>query len=691
MPADSTPSGPTDASILGAPPGGEPPPEGSPGELPDEAAHAGAPGAAVTGAAGARPVGVTASGVGALLAGALLPTAFSAQTLSGSFTPKYLVLLLVGAFGVVPLAKLARSSHVSLGARAAIVFLAVGFVSALLSQAVNIGFFGLDSWGTGWLFWLGCAGAFAIGARMTSGDLNWALAGIVLGALANALVAVYQILKLPGGALALYQGSQADGLLGNPIHLEAVLVGGLALIARRASLSKERMAWWPIVLLLAVALEFTLERVGVLLMVVVIVAALVAYGWRRAAPFGLLALAGWGIGYLSGGSGLATRVASGTAETTFGTRLRIWDLALRSTVHHPLFGVGPGELLSVVAPHVSKAFAKHLGPGLLPVDSHNFLIEVLATTGVLGFVAFVTWLGGAGLRARGPFLGCAVLMLAVELIEPLNLGVTPVALLALGAATVSVGPQPVGLAALRHWLATAKAGSGGPSDAVLGLPGPPVGALAAVAAAPDDSEMAGGGGASGEGLSRDHTTHRSSLISAVITLVLVVGALFLGMTMVVGDHYSLAEYTDFLPAPKLTAALDANRLLPYWPQSASAVAGAYQWQSELLHTSRSLDKAQPYVQDAINRDPADPVLRADAGDLQLLLDNPQAAQRYYLQSLERDPWTAQALIGLGTVARDDHEWAASARWFEKAQAVSPPSASLAHEISSDRAHLAGGS
>jgi len=646
-----------------------------------------------TGGLGARP-GVTPAGIGALLVGALLPTAFSAQTLSSSFTPKYLVLLVVAGFGALPLLKLARSSHISLAAKGAVVFLVIALVSALTSQAVNIGIFGLYAWGTGWLFWLGCAGAFAIGARLTAGDLNWACAGIVLGAVGNAVTAVYQIVSSPGGALALYNSSQADGLLGNPIHLEAILLGALALIAGRASVSKERMAWWPVVMLLSVALEFTLERVGVLLMIVVILGALVAYGWKRAAPFGLFTLAGWAIGYLAGGSGLGKRVTSGTTETTFGTRLRIWDLALKSTLHHPLLGVGPGELVSGVAPRMTETFARDLGPGTLPVDSHNFVIEVLATTGVLGLLAFLTWVGGAALKARGPFLAFTIMALSVELIEPLNIGVTPVALLALGAATASVGGQPVGLRALEHWRVRNRPvpSDGSASPGVWASGDDTIGDSGAQVAASGAGE-AGAAAAGAETAAAEGSPGRAghiSLPALVATLVLVVGALFLGGTMVVGDHDLLGEYVDFLPAPKLAASLDANRLLPYWPQSASAVAGAYQWQSELAHAPGALGKAQPYVQRAVNRDRAEPELWADAGDLQLLLGDRPGARQFYLQSLRRDPWTVQALIGLGTIAQDEHQWAASAHWFEMAAAVSPPSTSLAHDISSDLAHLKGG-
>ena len=103
-----------------------------------------------------------------------------------------------------------------------------------VSPSPNIGFFGLYLWGTGWLFWLGAAGAFAIGASLRTSDRKWLFAGLVVGALGNALIAIFQIVSnAQSGGLALFDGTQADGALGNPIHLEALLLGALALILGR--------------------------------------------------------------------------------------------------------------------------------------------------------------------------------------------------------------------------------------------------------------------------------------------------------------------------------------------------------------------------------------------------------------------------------------------------------------------------
>jgi hypothetical protein len=420
------------------------------------------------------------------------------------------------------------------------------------------------------------------------------------------------------------------------------------------------------VLLSSVALEFTLERVAIPILLVIIAASLVVYGVRKAAPFAVLVAVGYGGAYASKGSALGHRVASGTASTTYGTRLHIWSLALQSLAHHPLVGVGPGELISVIAPHVSSSFAAHLGVATLPTDSHDFIIEVLATTGILGLLAFGTWLGGAALKVQGPFLACAVAMLAVELVEPLNVGVTPVALLALGAATVSVAGRPVGLAALRQWRRTAPTDLSAPdlqsSESVTG-----------------DDDGASGGGANA----------RKLPLSSVVTTVLVAASLFVGVTMVVGDHYLLT--TDLLvsPQPKIATAIDANRLLPYWAESASQVADGYEFASNENNGGLApLREALVWYRTAASRFPADPSLPAEIATIEIQLGDPVAAQVEDMHALALDPWTYLALEGLGTVAMKQGDYRTSLYWYRRALLVAPEANDLVRLIKSDETHLA---
>jgi hypothetical protein len=357
-------------------------------------------------------------------------------------------------------------------------------------------------------------------------------------------------------------------------------------------------------------------------------------------------------------------VASGTA-TTYGTRFHIWGLALRGLVHHPLLGIGPGQVISLIAPHVSASFAAHLGPGTLPYDSHDFVIEVLATTGILGFLAFAAWGGGAACKARGPFLACAIAILAVELIEPLNVGVTPVALLALGAATVTLAGEPVGLAAFRQWRHHRE-----------------------VVVSEGATSAAGHSGVRTDADTTAAENGRRLQPATVITGLLVVASLFLGGTMVLGDHYLFISAGDAQAAPKIASASDANRLLPYWPDSAVAVAEGYQNASNISGSgSGPLKEALRWYLIAADRDPADPSLRDTTADIELQLGNRPAARQQELTALQRDPWTYFALEGLGTIEQDSGNWQASLSWYKKALMVAPASNDLERLISSDEAHL----
>ena len=125
-------------------------------------------------------------------------------------------------------------------------------------------------------------------------------------------------------------------------------------------------------------------------------------------------------------------------------------------------------------------------------------------------------------------------MVAVELVEPINVAVLPLSFLALGAAT-AVRWRPAG---------------------VPGELGPPTGRSASCA----DSQPT-------------PTTVPTLPYARVTTFVAVAVALFLGVTMVAGDAYMFSGTNSGPGRPfNLAAAKDANRLLPYWPDPALEVA-----------------------------------------------------------------------------------------------------------------------
>ena len=603
--------------------------------------------------------GVSGLGVFAAVGAAALCLAFSPKVNSVTFTPKVAVLLLFAAVGIAPMARLVRAnSPLRWPARAAVAFLAVALVSALVSPSPNVGFFGLYLWGTGWLFWLGAAGAFAIGASLGPKDRRWLLVGLIVGSAGNALVAIFQIvqnLSTPG--LSLYDGSQADGFLGNPIHLEALLLGGLALVLGRACRSPLR--WGAVVLLLAVGLEFTFERLAMAVLVLLVLYALYTYGVRRGGTFVLLIAVGYGIAYLGRGSGLGSRLTSGTSETTFGLRLRVWLEGAHYVLHHPLLGVGPGQLRTAMDSTATLSFYQHVLAGKILTDGHDIFVEVAVTTGLLGLCCFLVWLfGSARMAARCGFLGFAAAMVAVELVEPLNVAVLPLAFLALGAAT-AVRWRPAG------------------------PPGDTARQVTDKDALQSDSPHTNRG-----------VVAPYALITTIVALAL---ALFLGVTMVAGDAYMFHGTNSGPGRPfNLAAAKDANRLLPYWPDPALELAQIKAFDSLTSVSAAPVDlaAARQWTAVAVSRDSRNPTLWTLLAGADVEVKEHGLAHTDYYRALSCDKWYAQALQGLGQLAGMDHDWGQAVHFYRLALtvAVHDPnmSASLRALLSNAQAHARAG-
>jgi len=573
------------------------------------------------------------SGLGAFAAfgAAALCLAFSSKVNSESFTPKFAVALLFAAVGIVPLARLFRApSAIRWAARGAVGFLLVALVSALVSPSPALGIFGLYTWGTGWLLWLAAVGAFAIGASLGPEDRCWLFAGLLVGALGNALVAVYQIVVQPqGGGLVLYDGLQADGLLGNPIHLEALLLGALALVLGRACRSPLR--WGAAVMLLAVGLEFTFERFALGILVLLVLYALYSYGLRRGGVFAVLIGIGYGIAYLSGGSGLGQRVTSGSADTTFGIRPRVWLEGAHYLLHHPLLGVGPGQFRTAMDSTATLSFFQNVLAGRILTDGHDIFAEVAVTTGFLGLICFLVWLTGAArMVARCSFLGFGAAMIAVGLVEPMNVAILPLVFLGLGAATavrMRTHDKP-----------------------------------AADASQPESGQLTPNGAVT-------LNARRASPYAIVTTIVALAIALLLGGTMVVGDAYMFNGTHHALGQPyDIVSAKDASSLLPYWPDSALVVAQieAFDSTSAGPGARAALAQSRNWTAVAVNRDRSNPYLWVLLAGGDIDLREYGRAKADYLRALSCDKWYAGAFEGLGRLAGIQHKWQTAIHWYRLA-------------------------
>ena len=116
-----------------------------------------------------------------------------------------------------------------------------------------------------------------------------------------------------------------------------------------------------------------------------------------------------------------------TSEETFGQRFMAWREGLRAFTHHFLIGAGPGQFRSVTSFLFPLSFVKP-APGEVFTDAHNFVVEYLTTTGILGAGALLLWLAVVFGRPAARCVARRTVLIAMELAEPLNAAVFPVAL-----------------------------------------------------------------------------------------------------------------------------------------------------------------------------------------------------------------------------------------------------------------------
>lgn len=103
-----------------------------------------------------------------------------------------------------------------------------------------------------------------------------------------------------------------------------------------------------------------------------------------------------------GGMGALMAALLALSPRPFGDQQRIitWQVSAKAFMERPLVGIGPDCLLPYFALVRPKAFGHELAG-----DAHNDLLQVAATTGIVGLAAYL-WLVVAGFSViRGPALG----------------------------------------------------------------------------------------------------------------------------------------------------------------------------------------------------------------------------------------------------------------------------------------------
>ncbi|HET7651879.1 MAG TPA: O-antigen ligase family protein [Acidimicrobiales bacterium] len=364
----------------------------------------------------------------------LLPVVFSPSIQATFWTPAAAICLVVAGVGFVPLVRTARRDRAG-AAVAALV--AVAFVSAVLAGNRTLSFFGLYGWGTGFLFVLALAGAWAIGRTIPARGASLVERALLAAAIVNAVAAVLEM----GLDLSAFQlgkvGGRAIGLLGNSVHLGGFAGAAIVLAGRRFAARPARWAVVPV--LLGTAVQVSGSRAGLAIIIAGTAYVALSLGRRLlAVVFATLVIAGvllgGGLAHIGGGTSVTSRVQEAAGGGGVRARLLTWEAGVRSLPEHPLVGVGPGLFRDATAPRRTVDVAHAEDPEKLFVDAHNLIVEYAVTTGVLGLAALVAWLWLAIRSGRGPLLWFSLLLLVNHLVEPQAVRTTPVLFLALGAA-----------------------------------------------------------------------------------------------------------------------------------------------------------------------------------------------------------------------------------------------------------------
>jgi hypothetical protein len=375
---------------------------------------------------------------------AVLPVLAWSSGHSPYSVPKEALNLVVLGPGLVALALLVRDRDRP--AWWAVGFLAIAGLATLLADEPLMSLTGSYSELNGWGLLAVCAGVWALGrrARGVSGRLEIAL---IIGATVNAAWAWIASTSRPDYVLFQLVEGRPTGLMPNPVLLGALCAAAIWLVLARDARAEEVGTSLVLVGMLFGAIELSGTRSAE----IVAAASVLGFAVRwlrarsvvRALVIVVVAAGGFLVAQLPPDTGVqGSARLSGDALSGLSTRLESWGDAVAAVGERPVLGYGPGRTYVALEDRRSATIARHETPDLLYFDAHDFVIEVLVTTGVLGLVGFGGWMWTAVRGARGPLLGFAGIGAVMMLAEPVSHSFAPLVLLALGAATADGLPPP---------------------------------------------------------------------------------------------------------------------------------------------------------------------------------------------------------------------------------------------------------
>ncbi len=602
-----------------------------------------------------RPAAETATattwwGWGLAVGAFLLPTLFFPTLSSAADIPKAAVLWVLTGAGLPLLVVLALgkgpardSSTRTWAARSAIAFVVVAAIATLVSTAPLNSLVGAYLTMTGLIFFAGLVACWALGVGITVTDRRLVENAIIWAGIVNALIAFFQRFPgLSGVGLPMFGGSQPDGLLGNPVFLGGLLAATLALLVTRVV---ERPALWaPVTALVAFGVAIGGERLPVLVAVGVVAWSIWALHRRseiglydqvtreRAILYGAVSVGGLVIGSIIPGAGsFAHHVASSTTSETFGQRFHGWLAGFHAMVAHPLFGYGPDQYEAATVHHYSVAFARTTAQAFF-ADAHNIFVEVTVVTGVLGLIAFIAFVFFALRDRGGPLVVFAIALLIGEMVEPLYVGLTALAFLALGASSER-----------------RKAGT---------------------STAPTSSDNRGHGASQDAALRTPPGAYPRWALTIAFTLAGI--GVVAGVLLIVGDVAQQRAVAQIRPGTVATAIADgktANSLLRAWPTSANTLAFDYFSSGTRGHSQAT--EAARLAAEAVQRDPNNAQFWTQLATFQFAAGDDASARRSALRAIALNPVYVQPMNLLAYIAALDGDRSAEHTYLKRSLLYDP--------------------
>jgi len=212
---------------------------------------------------------------------------------------------------------------------------------------------------------------------------------LTLGIVISAVTAIQQI----GSLSALGMENRAEGLSGGANTAARYFLYGIIILFYLQGENRKKSFLWLVqiisIILLTVALFFTESRSGLVLFLVFVFFQVMHMVSKKqnsiiliilVLGITLLLVEQTNIETLQFGN-VVSSVVKGS--DTVGYRYRLWDAGIKMALDHPFIGVGIGKFGDYLP------YYWPIGKTILANTAHNTYIEVLAETGIIGFVIFI--------------------------------------------------------------------------------------------------------------------------------------------------------------------------------------------------------------------------------------------------------------------------------------------------------------